>query len=165
MKRETKVERARKLREEDPKRWTYKALGERFGVTQGCVQKWLKPEWAQEKARLSNAKRGAAKRAWEKEQTALCPQCGGKMGLGSALPSKQPRGGICRACLRDEARRRTVRFIELREAGYLNTEIAAQEDVSQAVVASAFSRASKDFGLEVPPSPYYWAEIPERVAA
>lgn len=168
MRREIKIERARKLREEG---WLYKDIAKRFGVSVTTVCEWCTGRvsaWKQENAdrvREQNLARNEAKREWEAAQVADCPQCGQPMGVGSALPSRQRQSGKCRECLRDDARARTVRFIALREAGWLNTEIAVREGVSAAVVATCLSRAFEDFGLEVPRSPYHRSEFPEQVAA
>lgn len=170
MKREIKIERARKLREEDPKRWTYDALGKRFGVTGTCIQKWLKPEWAREKARKDNAKRSAAKRQWERENRAKCPDCGQPMGAGSRCPSARPER--CTVC--DNARR--VERVGLRgreiEAwwaeGLTMSEIAEKLGWTVNHLCSEFVRLRKK-GFHLP---YRYTEgrragskFPEQVAA
>lgn len=83
------VEQARDLRERDPKTWTYRALGERFGVTQGSVEYWLRcREWKlRNRDRMREYERGRRdyKRAWGRENDrSPCPECGKPMGVGSA---------------------------------------------------------------------------------
>jgi transposase len=143
--REEKITEARKLRGEG---LSYQAVADALGVAGSTVQKWLKPEWAKK----SNAKRGPAKRAWEANQRADCPNCGAPMQIGSKMPSHASER--CAECVRDEGRSRTIRYIAMRKEGLLNTEIAEREGVRVVVVAAVLSRADR-YGLTVPRSPYF----------
>jgi transposase len=84
VRREEKIAKARELRERG---LSYRHIGERLGVTNSCVAKWLNPERTREWNRRSEAKpeRKAAKRAHEKQSRAMCA-CGNPMGQGSGYP-------------------------------------------------------------------------------
>lgn len=149
MTREQKIAKAQELRDRG---LTYKAIGERLGVSRTCVWKYLNPIREREISRRSNLKRSPAKRAWERENRAECPGCGGVLGAGSACPSHRP--SQCAKCVRDIARERIVHFIRLREKGLTNREIEKLEGLGSNVVATALTGAGR-FGLVVPPSPYW----------
>lgn len=156
--REQKIEKARELRERD---WTYAQIGIRLGVTGSCVHGWLKPEWLAEKRRRSNAKRHEAKRQWERDNRAACPQCGAPMGQGSRCPSARPE--LCRDCVQENARRKQLQYIDLREEGLTNREIEERLGLPFNTVANALAKARRD-GLRVAPSPY-WNRTQSKVAA
>jgi transcriptional regulator with XRE-family HTH domain len=151
--REQKIAKARKLREQG---LTYDAIGERLGVSDTTAYKWLNLERAKEYIRrdIANPARRKYKTEWERNNRAECPSCGAPLGSGSRCPSKRP--DLCADCVRDQARSRTVRFIELRKQGMTNGEIAEREGLPRGsnVVAVAFYRAHR-YGLTVPRSPYF----------
>lgn len=153
MRREEKIAEAIRLREEG---LSYREIGERLGVSKSCAQRWVKPEWARERGRIDNAKRRAAKFAWE---SGSCPRCGGHLG-------DRHRSDQCGNCEREDRRRkareRAERYIQMRSEGLLNREIAERENVSPNIVAVALSKATR-YGLTVPPPPY-WDRGKERSA-
>jgi rubredoxin len=94
----------------------------------------------------------ARKRFHEKQNRAECPQCGQLMGSGSAYPSHTPE--LCRDCIYDNRYSRTVQCIALRAEGFLNYEIDEELGFAFNTAAQLLSGAD-EFGLEVPPAPYY----------
>lgn len=156
MTRESRIAKARKLREQG---LTYREIGERLGVSTSVAynditgkQEEAKRRWVQEhpeRVRAQNLARHAAKREWE---AGTCQQCGGPQATGK-------RSECCDQCHRANRRAASVErakgFIELRERGFLNYEIAEHEGASEPAVASLLSRASRVYGLTVPPSPYH----------
>lgn len=149
MTREQKIAKARRRRDEG---LSLQKIAEELGVTASCIWKWLNPERCREQTMLQNAKRNAAKRQWAREHRAECPQCGGEMGAGSGSPSRRRR--ICAECVSDNARARTVRYIELRKRGMRNPQIAEVEKTTTAGVTTTLSGAYR-YGLTVPRSPYW----------
>lgn len=87
---------ARELRATTGK--TYREIGELVGKSQTAVYRRLNPEKAQEVTRRSNARRRAAKQAWENKKKrdpanrGRCEDCGGPMGVGVA------HDGVCARC-------------------------------------------------------------------
>lgn len=157
--RDQKIAKARELREEG---LTYREIGERLGVAEHTSWSWLNPEARRAIDRRVNAKRTKAKNEWARENRAACPKCGKPMGPGTkGRRTRVPKR--CRTCLKQESREHTERFIALRERGLLNPQIAEREGVPVATVAVALSRAERDHGLAVPPSPWYH-QVPEQAA-
>ncbi len=163
--REQKIEKARDLRQGGA---LYREIAEELDVSVTTVCEWITGRvtaWKKanpERVREQNLRRNDAKREWEDAQRADCPQCGQRMGAGSAMPASRP--DKCAACHRDDARLRTVHFINLRSQGLTNREIARAEGVRENVVASVLSRADR-FNLDVPPSPYRSRRNQGQVAA
>jgi len=147
--REQNIAKARELREQG---LVLREIGERLGVHQVTVWQWLNPGKTRDKQRKDAAKRGPAKRQWERDNRAGCPQCGSEMGQGSRSPSK--RFDRCAACRRTNARSRWGRLISLREQGLTNREIASATGTTAAAVASTLYTAGQH-GFEVPPPPYW----------
>ena len=150
MTREQRIEQAEALRGEGG--FTYREIGEWLGVSTGTVWGWCNPEARHAIDKRVNAKRGPAKRKWEDEQRAECPECGQLMQAGSALPSRKVKR--CAECVRDEVDARLHRFIRLRKEGLTNVEIGRREGLSAHAVASALYSARGN-GWSVPPSPYW----------
>jgi hypothetical protein len=148
----TRSEKIAKARELSAKGWNNREIGERLGVSTSAAWKWLHPDAVREINRRDNARRGPEKRAWEDRARATCSECGTKLGVGSAMPSKAAER--CVNCIRDAARSRIVRFIELREAGKTNRQIASAERISEHAVAMLFYKAYR-YGLVVPAPPYW----------
>ncbi len=150
--REEKIKSAKELREQQE--LTYREIGERLGVCAATAWKLLHPERTQQLSAKDNSRpeRKAAKRQWEKDNRAVCPQCGGKMRAGSRCPSHRPN--LCRPCIRANRRAKIIRFIELRERGFTNREIERQESLPYNAVAGLLSQARAE-GFQVPPPPYW----------
>lgn len=160
MSREQKIKRAQKLRERG---LTYKEVGSELGVSPSSAFDYVtgkvseaKRRWVREhpeRVRAQNIARNAAKREWEAGE---CSKCGGRV-------ADIKRAGRCEKCHHAEERaaaiQRCERLIELRKRGLLNYQIAERENVSTAVVANLLCRASRRYGLTVPPSPYYKASV------
>ena len=156
MTRAEKVAEAARLRGEG---LTVTAIAERFGVSPSCVTKWLNPERYREKVRRDNARRGPAKRQWERENATPCVDCGEQ--------TSKPGHERCVAChkerLNADARARCERYIQLRREGLTNPEIAEREGVPVYTVAVALSNARHRHGLDVPA--VKMGRPPKRVAA
>lgn len=88
-----------------------------------------------------------------------CADCGGPT---AGFYHRVERCAECaRALQRRIVRERTIRWLELRNAGLNNKQIAEREGVSRQAVANALCRAKRRFpDLDVPRSPY-----PKRKAA
>lgn len=77
---------------------SYREIGDLLGYSQTAVYKRLNPDNARAISRRSNAKRRAAKRAWENankrelKNRGQCQDCGGPMGIGVA------HNGTCSHC-------------------------------------------------------------------
>jgi hypothetical protein len=103
--RDEKIAKARELRSRrDPETgfsMSYREIGERLGVTHGCVIKWLNPERARLARKADNARRGPAKRAWDNAHRDNCTRCGRTLRAASSLPSRQ-NTGLCRPCVQDD---------------------------------------------------------------
>jgi hypothetical protein len=89
---------ARRLREADPKLWTYKRLAEHFGVSESGIQVAVRPE-LRERVYASAA-------AWQRQGT--CPDCGARTSRVGGVGSLR-----CIPCSA-AARVTTVREAELR---------------------------------------------------
>jgi transposase len=139
MTREEKVREARRLRAEG---LTRRAIGERMGVTQAAVTKWLNPN-AAEWARRDNARRRADKREWERAYRAdpanrkPCPRCGGPT-WRSRNRSADPV--LCSACIHADHEKRERRIAEMWLAGATHAEIAAALGSTPASVQVGLSR-------------------------
>lgn len=166
MTREEKIAKARELRAEG---LTYDQIGERLGVTGGCVQKWLKPEWAKKVARRSNAKRNAAKRSHEQKTRAVCA-CGNPMGVGSGYPGRQvARCQECRHLAEHEAvDERAQRIVGWWAEGETMKQIASRLDWSIGHLSMDMDRL-RARGYDLPyrckPGKRKATAFPEQVAA
>lgn len=148
MTREQKIARAEKLYDQG---LLYREIGEQLGVSASAAWKWLNPEQTKKQRRSDNARNRPAGRKREREGR-TCPECGGPIGRRGA-----ERCWECYArASEQEARERAERFIARRKAGLLNTEIEQEEGIEPGsnVVGNALSKASRRYGLVVPPSPY-----------
>lgn len=148
MTREQKIAEANRLHAEG---LTDREIGDRLGADKSAVWKWRNPEEAREMARRSNAKRNAAKRAWENDPAnrGRCTRCGGLRGKG------QRSDGLCWQCRCDLSAERRGRMVELRRQGLDNAQIAAKLDLLPENVANELHRARVVNGMDVPPSPYW----------
>jgi len=164
VRREIKIERARKLREEDPKRWTYEALGRRFGVSTPTAYRWLNPEYErrQQAASLAYKNRNreevrAKNREYKRATRPDCPQCGSPMSHKSTL---------CEECRADEIDRRARQIEGLWAEGLPLKEIADRLGWTLDRLAYEMHRL-REKGYELP---YRYdlngnAKFPEQVAA
>ena len=146
MKTPERVKRAEELCAEGA---TYREIAEELGLKDPRqAWRWLNPE----ALRAENKRRRAKKREWE---SGKCPECGGYMGS-----AKRSDTQVCEFCRAEENERmfkaRARRFIELREEGWLNSEIEDYEGLSYNTVAVTLKDARKR-GMDVPRSPYFKA--------
>lgn len=104
-----------------------------------------------ERVRAANLARNDYKREWEAGE---CPQCGGRLASGK-------RAELCLPCRSDEYERafkaKARRFIKLRKEGLLNNEIKEREGLPYNTVAQHLYLAKRDYGMDVPRSPYFKA--------
>lgn len=166
MTRAEKVIQARRLRDEG---LLLREIGERMGVTGGCVAKWLNPEKAKEWARAQNARRHEVKKAWAREKNrtpegrGTCADCGGPLGIGQAR-----RGGVrCQECISYEAARKFVRLERLWNEGKTFPEICAALGCTQGALADMIDRGRAQ-GYDLPYrhiGAAYGHKFPEQVAA
>jgi transposase len=147
--RDEKISRARELRVQG---MSYAAVGDALGVEKSTAMRWLNPERTREWVRRSNAKRAAAKLAWQHAHRMACPNCGDSMGLGSSMKSKQTE--TCRRCrftkLRSERETRRSRIAAMWNAGKTATEIAEALDSTPGSISVELTRMRHD-GWSVPP--------------
>ena len=129
MTREQKIREARTLRAEG---LTALEIGARLGISDSTVRNWCLGGDCEEC--------GAPVEGSSKLKSRLCQECG----LKAFLESRRSA-----ACERAED------FIRMRLAGKLNVDIARERGFGENVVAQVFSRAHLDWGLDVPPSPYW----------
>lgn len=149
---------AKKLRR---KKISYRKIGETLGVSETTVCEFLTGKvsvrlkaWKEahpEHLREYEQKRNHYKREWERGE---CEQCGGVI-------SDFRRAELCRDCRLDEYERefkaKAIRYIELRKEGLLNGEIEERESLARNTVAVHLCRAKRDYGMDVPRSPYFKA--------
>jgi len=157
VRREIKIERARRLRKEDPAYWTYKRLGERYGVSTTTICEWLTGKvsaWKAahpERVRELNLKRNAAKREWERNHRAKCPECGGEMGAGSASRKAPP--ARCKECQpfweAERVHERAERIVEWWGGGLSLGEIAGRLGWSVSHLGQEFHRL-RERGYDLP---------------
>lgn len=144
------------LKQANPSR-THADIARECGVTRGAVWKALNPERAREGNRIDNARRAAAKRAWENAHRLACAQCGRPMGAGSVRSdgsrSSQVQGEVCKPCRTRRRAERAVLMMELRAQGLSNAAIARKADVPRATVANELS-GLRSLGFDVGLDPY-----------
>ena len=157
MTREQKIAKAVELRAEGR---GLREIAEEFGVTTGCIFKWVNPDRAKAYGRRDSARpeRRVAKRAWEKNHRATCSECGGSMGVGSALSSGERNtartaSDVCAECNSRRRAERCVEMMRLRHEGLLTIEIGQRLGVPAATVATEMTRL-RALGFDIPPSPY-----------
>lgn len=149
-------EAARAMKAANPER-SNASIARELGVTDSAMWRALNPDAYKASTKNTNARRGPAKRTWEKQMRATCSCCGGPCGPGTLRVDGTTRrlvGEVCQAC-------RTVRRVDLvvqmwdlrRNEALLNTEIAARLDVSVYLVATELSRL-RTLGYDVPAAPY-----------
>lgn len=117
-------------------------------------------------ARVDNAKRRDAIRAWERDHSTPCVDCG-KLTSGGyrTANAKQPATVRCADCEQArkhaEARERVARWLRMRASGMNNRVIAKAEGVTDQAVADALQRSSvaRFPGLEWQPSPHFRVQI------
>lgn len=148
-------EAARAMKAANPGR-SNASIARELGVTTTRVWRVLNPEKYRESMRATNARRGPAKRAWEREMRAVCTACGGACGQGTGRADGTSRlvGGVCASCRTAAHVERVLEMWRLRrDEGLLNTEIAARLEIPVASVATDMCRL-RALGYDVPVAPY-----------
>lgn len=162
MRREVKIKRARKLREEG---WTLRAIADRYGVTPSAVWRWCEPGFA-ERRKAYDAKyraehresRNAQQRAYRHRTRPACPECGQPMWHKTTL---------CEGCRTDqvEARRRQI---ETWWAGGLSLREVADELGWTLPRLSVEVHRMREYGYDLPYRNQHRSNaprFPEQVAA
>lgn len=132
-------------------------IGQRFGVTESAVWKWLNPERTKEIARRSNAKpeTKAAKRAWEREHDrGVCVSCGEPTGIGAERKAAQfgfpGRCAVCRIAEENERVAERGHQIEaLWAEGLTIAQVAERIGMSQEVAWVEIERL-REKGFDLP---------------
>lgn len=147
MTRADQLELARQMR---AKGASYRAIARATGLHISTVWRVLNPERAAEVVRASNARRHEAKLAWAHEHDReTCPNCGGRMGVGS----KRKHTRLCESCRRSAERtrvhKRRERIQALWNDGRAIREVAAVLDSTPGSIQVELVRMRKE-GWYVP---------------
>jgi predicted ArsR family transcriptional regulator len=130
-----------------------RAVARALGVSQTTVQYALHPERLVE----MNAKRAAAKRAWENAQRATCSRCGAAMGAGTLRAdgsSRRLAGELCATCRGDDRVVRVLEMAKLRRVDDLtDAQIAERVGCAKLTVRQELCRL-RAIGFDVPLAPY-----------
>jgi transposase len=161
MRREIKIERARKLRAEG---WTYQAIADRYGLSAATAYRYCNPDSIEHK-RLYDAeyretnreRRNAQSRAYRRRTRPPCPQCGNPMAHTSTL---------CEGCRADEIERRARQIAAWWSEGLTLREIAKRlEWTINHVQVEIVRLREKGYDLPYRHSLNGKAKFPEQVAA
>ena len=128
-----------RLRAEDPKRWTYRALAAHAGVSETSVFRWCNEGYATRSRRASlawkarnRAANDARDRAWRRTNRGVCSECGGPLGVNSG-----GRIGTCITCIRNARDARWSSIREMWKDGGTLAEIAAKLDTTAGAIGVA----------------------------